>query len=90
MLGHLLGFDGGCEFGGKGEMLGCVLAVSWVGVLGDGTYRQRDIVKQEVKPSRSPDEVVSDKSADVFSLRDQLACVELCDYALQDLIHDAR
>lgn len=51
-------------------------------------YRQGDIVKCDIETCRSPGEVLSYKTCNTLSLRDELTGVELCNNTLQDLVHN--
>jgi hypothetical protein len=88
LLGDLLGFDGGGEFGGEGEVLGGLLVwlysekdLSW-------TYCDGHIVQKDVESCSTLDEVFPDHPTDVLTLCDQLTGVELCNNTLEDLVDD--
>jgi hypothetical protein len=88
LLGDLLGFNGGGEFGGEGEVLGVlVLLFLWLRIM---TYCERDIIKHDVESRRSPHEVVPHQPGHVLTLSDQLTGVELRNHALEHLVDDGR
>ena len=94
LLRDLLGFDGGGEFGREGEVLSYALVLDCVGGAALGgmgmAYRQRNIIKQDIKPRRPPNQIVPHQPADILSLRNQLTRIELRHHALQHLVHNTR
>ena len=54
------------------------------------TYRQGNVVEEDVEHRGATDEAVADQSAHVFSLRDELTGVELGHDAFEHLVDDAR
>jgi len=53
-------------------------------------YSQRDIIKHDVEPRRSPHKVIPHKPRHILSLRNQLTRIKLRHHALQHLVHNAR
>lgn len=92
LLGNLLGFDSGGEFGREGKMLEqnnlTIFFFLFFSERGRerSDYRQGDVVQHNVKSSGSFGEVLSNQSCYIFSLRNQLAGVELGDYTFKDLV----
>lgn len=53
------------------------------------TYSKRDVVQHDVKPRCASHQVIPNQPRDILTLCDELTGVELCDDALQHLVHDA-
>ena len=89
LLGDLLGFDGGGEFGGEGEVLVLTLDMR-VGRWEGGSYGQGDVVEHDIEPRSSPHKIIPHEPRHVLTLRNQLTGIELRDHALEHLVDDTR
>jgi hypothetical protein len=88
LLGDLLGFHGGGEFGGEGEVLGLLICSAWVYV--SRAYCKGDIIKHNVESRRPPYKIVPHQPRHVLTLCDQLTGVELRHHALEHLVDNRR